>query len=288
MDAVFGYLLSGRCSAYSPLVLAPLEQFKGQDSDVFDDSQHPKMTSKWSYQQGMSYFANLIMSMTFVGPLLDQCCPSTLFTLRAVCSDLRRRVDWYCLIAFNINNLLESTFFSDARRFRQMQDETQAVISGSFALQFFSRSAFSAFDLDLYVDYKHALKVCQFFYEESQYDYHPRPGQPIDYKSALDKDYLDCNDYGRVAGILTVLRFEGEHRGVKRRIDLVVVVEEGSIMETLLRFHSSAYIVSANFDATVYFFGSGGLERYNVSTSVLFLPPWNVQPATIARSGLKT
>ena len=121
---------------------------------------HPK-ESLDSPMMDLSSFARLVRSMGFVGPLLDQCCPATIFTLRSVSSDLRRRVDWYCQIAFNINTLLESTYFCDARRFRRMQDETQSVISGSFALQFFACSAFSAGDLDLYC-YKHAVRVTLF------------------------------------------------------------------------------------------------------------------------------
>ncbi|CAK5277957.1 unnamed protein product [Mycena citricolor] len=76
---------------------------------------------------------------------------SELVALMATCGSFRKLIlETY----FDINLLLLPFFGSiaEVRRFRDMQAESGTIISGSMALQFFSRTRWPESDLDLYVE----------------------------------------------------------------------------------------------------------------------------------------
>ena len=225
--------------------------------------------------KSMAIISRFIVQMRFIGPILDMCPPSTIYILRLVCSDLRRVVDWYCKVAFSINILLQQTMFRDPKRFRQVQNETQAVICGSYALQFFCRSKFSDCDMDLYVELRHAIHICTFLDEESPYRFHPYDSQPHDFISALNGLHSDLGNYNSVEGIHTVLRFKGVYRGLERRIEVVVVKNGYSVMGLLLGFRSSTYNLSWSETSDDDYCCRCRGERDNFSPRILFLSlPW--------------
>ncbi|TRM55343.1 hypothetical protein BD626DRAFT_578246 [Schizophyllum amplum] len=116
-------------------------------------------------------------------------CLSTLelFDFELVCKDSRERVLSYRRRAYNLElGLTKFVPSSHITAFRNLQNATGLVISGSFALQFLERSHFTASDLDLYVDHFNAIFVADFL-ASLGYVYRPRTLQ----QPHFEKDILE-------------------------------------------------------------------------------------------------
>ncbi|KAF7971099.1 hypothetical protein HWV62_22096 [Athelia sp. TMB] len=88
-----------------------------------------------------------------------------IFSVRRTCRLGRRAVDNYNSRAFNVNrNLLR--FFDDPVSFRSLQERTDTLISGSFALALLDRTIYPDSDLDLYTHPGFAPEVSEWMYVE--------------------------------------------------------------------------------------------------------------------------
>ena len=181
----------------------------------------------------------VLSTESLIGGILDQCDPASLCRLRSVSKEMKAQVDWYNAVAFSIDRALRESFFNSPTEFRKMQEETQTVISGSFALQFFTRRRFPKADLDLYVDFRAAHQLCSYLEDRTPYRYCARDGEPEHWQEALDKDRLNAENYNRMSGILFVLKFRGQYMGEERQVDVVIVDDESCIPHVILSFHSS-------------------------------------------------
>lgn len=143
---------------------------------------------------------------------------------------------------FNIHSRL-LYFFKDPNSFRLMQSETGAIISGSFALQFFQRSFYPEADLDLYV-VDSAKHIAGDWLLSNDYIFSPSPTtpnstlQPATYQEALDnmdRNIFEASSY--VRGVMGVLDFLRETQNGTRKVQLVIV--DVCPMVAVMNFHSS-------------------------------------------------
>ena len=79
----------------------------------------------------------------------------------------------------------------DVVRLRLLQYHTNFVISGSVAVQFFSRESFADGDLDLYTERQHAFTIFHFLLGMG-YAFRPRQGGSNDVDRVLWKCLLVC------------------------------------------------------------------------------------------------
>ena len=106
-----------------------------------------------------------------VEKILDISSPITIFRLKMICRAADLAVQGYVERAFDINRHLEH-FFDDPFSFRVLQARTNAVVSGSNALQFFDRTHYPKSDLDLYVSgTQSTLEVCQWLQKNGYNSY---------------------------------------------------------------------------------------------------------------------
>ncbi|KAI0083772.1 hypothetical protein BDY19DRAFT_863674, partial [Irpex rosettiformis] len=139
---------------------------------------------------------------------------------------------------FNIHSKLR-IFFDNPLAFRVLQSNTGAIISGSFALQFFRRCYYQSGDLDVFVP-KASKNVVGEWLLSNGYRYSPRP-PPVNYQEAIENVMReDISDYQYVPGVLAVLDFVRQKSGMDRKVQLIVVEETS--MSTILNFHSTCVL----------------------------------------------
>lgn len=179
-----------------------------------------------------------IASDTWLG-ILVLSTPGTIFSLRLVCHFLNDIVELHCRSAFNIHRLL-SRFFNHPTAFRRMQARTRAVISGSAALQFFSRTVYNDSDLDVYVDIRAYKSVCRFM-SSAGYVFHPTLRQVDDIEVSIRSSHWNADLHYPLAShaLATVFDYRRDVMGVTRRVQIIFVDGEHSVMEAILAFHSS-------------------------------------------------
>ena len=153
---------------------------------------------------------------------------------------------------FNLYRCLNK-FFDNPNDFRQLQAETGLVISGSFALQFFTRRVYDNVDLDLFA-VTHAKQKIASWLLANGYRYHPReatydsetkeqlaPPQPKKLDILLTK--IGKNHYAEekyIPGAIAVIDFvRGEEDGAQDKIQLIIV--DTCPMKSILSFHSSTF-----------------------------------------------
>lgn len=135
-----------------------------------------------------------------------------------------------------------------------MQASTGAIISGSFAFQFFMRSHYPWSDLDIYVGHQQRKIVGQWLLQHG-YTYSPGINlegvpdlnQPSMYDEAIESlDRANLVDDFYCAGVLGVLDFVGRRNGLVKNVQLVVV--DVCPIRTVLNFHSSmCYLIRRLF-----------------------------------------
>ncbi|KAJ3716086.1 hypothetical protein C8R42DRAFT_679507 [Lentinula raphanica] len=143
--------------------------------------------------------------------------------------------------AYRIQHILSPYF--DAEQidaFRLIQLETEFVISGSAALQFFDLSVFEDSDLDLYVikDWNKVATLAHFLLGTG-YKYAPRPDQSRSMQADVEDDSSRSNqpeliDYD-CRGIGAVYSFVRESTG--RKIQIITC--RSNVVEVILEFHST-------------------------------------------------
>lgn len=128
----------------------------------------------------------------------------------------------------------------DVDGFREMLHETGALVSGSVALQFFSRECIPDCDLDLYTEREYAPRVFSYVCDLG-YRFRPRASQMPDAKRSLCRvlDVLEGRDLDafRQRSVLDVFDFE---RVGHESVVIQVVVAADCSVDAMLGSHSSA------------------------------------------------
>lgn len=176
--------------------------------------------------------------------LMLYCNAADLLCLRRTSRYWKATVDSFMKRAYNICSQL-SHFFQSPLLFRIMQSNTGAVISGSFAFQFFTRSNHPTHELDIYVRYElrkfagdYLISDGYRYYPVFDPDNLPHRRQPRSYQEAIES----LHNAQHVAasycpGVLGVLKFKKLVNGQLRKVQLLVV--EICPIRTILSFHSS-------------------------------------------------
>ncbi|KAI0765136.1 hypothetical protein C8Q74DRAFT_1450222, partial [Fomes fomentarius] len=190
--------------------------------------------------------------------VLHQLDPRSLALVACVSRMTQQATQDYRRRAFNINKRLER-FFSNPPAFRSLQATTAAIISGSFAVQFFDRSFYPESDLDIYVHPDAHVRDIALYLLSEGYTYQPTEWQQLRFEDELDRlwatiepessdgsdsrskgdtDSVSEDTYG-LSSLLAVWNFnnkvspDGED---KRNVD--VIVAQNSPLESVLDFHS--------------------------------------------------
>ena len=170
------------------------------------------------------------------------CEPKTLFNILRSGSCCHSAVTSYARRAFNIDALLQS-FFNNPFAFRQVQQLTGTLISGSQALQFFTREHYSSSDMDLYVRVDFAEALCTWLIASEGYEHMRRQNDPImeTGPGMLNAFILPSAYYGKANpdghGIAAVLDFRRVVLNKARVVQVIIV--RGAPIGIILRFPTS-------------------------------------------------
>jgi hypothetical protein len=158
---------------------------------------------------------------------------------RAVSKHTKKAYTRYAKATFDIETRL-TTFFlmAEVAHFRFLQAIYGVIISGSFALQFFARKHYEGSDLDLYVEHRYGFPLCVWldsigFTCTSSTDF---KDQYLTGRRRTNT-YSRGSYYGTSANMFTVLKF------VRRNKEVQVIVTKINVMEQILYFHSSTWII---------------------------------------------
>ncbi|KAI0087717.1 hypothetical protein BDY19DRAFT_892207 [Irpex rosettiformis] len=169
--------------------------------------------------------------------------PGSLVCLERTCMQLQAAVKSYFRRTFNINRHF-SRFFDNPQDFRSLQARTATLVSGSNALQFFSRITYEDSDLDLYVYYKHRLEVGHWLIQNG-YTYKPNAVQNTNFDLASKECTLNGSQADEplkyhmkgVASVFTFTKPCGDDASKELKVQAVVV--SNAPMEVILNFHST-------------------------------------------------
>ncbi|KAI0086705.1 hypothetical protein BDY19DRAFT_856603, partial [Irpex rosettiformis] len=139
-----------------------------------------------------------------------------------------------CLYSIN-RQLLR--FFDDPSAFRILQAQTGAIISGSFALQFFTQIVVSEDDLDVYAVTTARSEIGAWLLANG-YQYAPCPPyyHPDNSKLLLDKGQAEIN-HDSVEGVLNIMDFVRDVDGLVQKVQVHFVGESPLVAVT--NFHST-------------------------------------------------
>ena len=189
---------------------------------------------------------------------------------------LRNLLDGYFRRAYDIDAQLIH-FFPDPESFRELQFHTGAVISGSFAFQFFTRGTLTQIDLDVFVGsgsqeevggwlLRHGFsyspaRIFRGGIEETQY--------PYSYA-------IQCPGFREVyiIRVMDILDFVRVVDGVERRVALYVTFF--SPIETIIRFPFSEFS-SLFVNVSAVGIISMSPELHHIRSGVLFVPCGNTR-----------
>jgi hypothetical protein len=137
-----------------------------------------------------AHFSNLLDRVLICDVLFAYCSPATLFRVSRTCRLGRQAIQDYFARAYDINDLF-SKFFQDVPAFRRLQARTEAVVSGSLALQFLDRTRYAEADCDLYVHSKHARWIGEWIMANNgagkTYQFVSSERQPSAFNDAVDE-----------------------------------------------------------------------------------------------------
>ncbi|KZP15441.1 hypothetical protein FIBSPDRAFT_795421 [Athelia psychrophila] len=126
--------------------------------------------------------ARLLVVEEITDAILESSGVLEIFSFRRTCRLGKRAVDSYNGRAFNVNrNLLR--FFDDPESFRALQERTNTLISGSFALALLDRTVYPESDLDLYTHPGFARVVSEWLHGEGYQLI--RRGEEVDWEETV-------------------------------------------------------------------------------------------------------
>lgn len=134
---------------------------------------------------------------------------------------------------FDVDRYLTRSFARPIE-FREMQQHTGALVSGSTALQLFERTTYHGSDLDVYVERRYSPAAVRFVRDREQYLLKTTKHCVNVLEEPLSDmvNRVSYDDYV-AKGISEVLTFVNDDRHVQ------VIIAERSPMEIILNFHSS-------------------------------------------------
>lgn len=187
---------------------------------------------------------NIIFSITHIAQfILSLCDPVTLYRIRKTCWIFKEQIDYHIPTRFKINPFLSDRFITKDKvmAFRTLQAMTQAIISGSQALQFFAELSYPESDMDLYISHRHAKRWASFLTKELHYVFAPQADQPHTWEDAIKRENWNM-DLAYPVG--TVLNFKAVYKGIARTIQLIMLDSGLACLDAILRFHSSTFQLS--------------------------------------------
>ncbi|KAI0070001.1 hypothetical protein K474DRAFT_1568082, partial [Panus rudis PR-1116 ss-1] len=173
--------------------------------------------------------------------------PDTILHLQLLSKTVQHVVLDYIQRAWDLGSLLQP-FFSNVVSFRRILHETQAVVSGSQPIQFFSRSHYDDSDLDIYVQIEGALALGQWL-QRHHYMYRPHDSSSLTFYEAFLRmavarskpTFLTAQEGYDDVPITAVFNFHKTQTGSERhRSQLVqIIVVSEPPLQCILQFHSS-------------------------------------------------
>lgn len=187
-----------------------------------------------------SRLSHIFTNPNIYDSIISDLSPLWKYRLRSLSRMTQQAVDYFDHRAFNINKHL-SSFFNDPIAFRNLQQSTGTVISGSNALQFFERTIFENTDLNLYVHPGHAKEVSSWLIATAGYQYSGETealneALMVDDKAIPKPDSTIENTYDGVS-LNCVLQFRGKDMYEEKIVHLMIT--RHSPMHAILQFHSS-------------------------------------------------
>ncbi|KAH8801866.1 hypothetical protein DL96DRAFT_1774284 [Flagelloscypha sp. PMI_526] len=190
--------------------------------------------------------------------------------LRRVCKASLTIVDQYQRRVFSVDRILTRFFtLEEIKEFRLIQVETDFVISGSAAVQFFERISYPDSDLDLYIE-EGQMERLSLFMEKSGYAFKNTPSQPDNILTALQQQDIwatisgeDLDQYGwEGESAIAVFSFEKQlPSGQVRKVQAIVSTCE--VIATVLAFHSTVVMNIITHQSAISFFPVSSFHRYH-------------------------
>ncbi|PCH40737.1 hypothetical protein WOLCODRAFT_143199 [Wolfiporia cocos MD-104 SS10] len=177
-----------------------------------------------------------------IDPIFDMCTPQSLIQLSMTCRLAHRVVHEYISAAWSVDlHRMLSQYFEDPRAFRSLQARTGALIAGSTALSFFTRTSFGTeSDLDIYVYMPHCGEVGSWILN-SGYVFQHGHNEPTFEQMIANPAFMrhqEAHPYAipGVARVLTFIR-PGSALGPQRQVHLVAAL--GNPLSVILGSHST-------------------------------------------------
>ena len=166
--------------------------------------------------------------------------PITIVKLATISLEAKNLVNDYLAYTFDVNHLLRR-FFTDPISFRAMQARTGAIISGSFAVQFFDRVFFPNSDLDLYTPYDTALEVSNWL-ETNGYFFTGMTYPKSSHRSLGSTNTTDSKSYqhSKIKCVLTFIR----KYTPQEKVQIIVAIH--SPISLILSFYASMFVFDFN------------------------------------------
>lgn len=171
--------------------------------------------------------------------------PADLVRMEKINKEYRATTTTFMRRAYNIDRQLIG-FLPDPHSFRRMQSKTGTVISGSFALQFFTRVYYPETALDIFVGSLYREEVGGWL-SSNGFIYTPftKTHDKVTTTQALSyEDAMLCPGFRelKLVDVMDVLDFVRDVGGAKRRV--VLHVTRNSPIQTILLFPFSEFIVA--------------------------------------------
>ena len=205
----------------------------------------------------MAHLHSLASDHLLSDPVLSCCNAAELLHLSCTSKIMRSIVQDFMRRSYNLNRSLQY-FFDNPFGFRIMQSYTNAIISGAFALQFFTRTHHPSTHLDIYVG-DAWKKLVGGWLLENGYSYVPAVqtvnntdiSQPAIYEEAIvSLGWIPDNFH--YEGVLGVLNFSRMVNGTERIVHLVVA--SVCSIQTVLKFNSSMWFILFILDLIIICF----------------------------------
>ncbi|GJE97275.1 hypothetical protein PsYK624_134910 [Phanerochaete sordida] len=219
------------------------------------------------------------------GPLLDLILwfstPATMLCLSRACRRAHAAARSHIARCFNVHTHL-SRYFASPQAFRELQERTGTLISGSTALQFFNRTRYASADLDLYCTYDARAEVGWWLIERAGYTFHPNHRQDSYFGLALDEARppgapVEEDRYGNLNGISAVYCFRRrveDADGRDREVEVQLIVAYLNPMEAVLSFHSTVVLNVISYSHAYCLYPRATLEH---RLALLLLPDRRVR-----------
>ncbi|KAI0659026.1 hypothetical protein C8Q70DRAFT_916411 [Cubamyces menziesii] len=221
--------------------------------------------------------ARTLQSHTLYGNIFAHCSPRSLLRFRRVSRAAQQAVQDYMDRAFNVNKRL-SRYFRDPLAFRSLQARTAAIVSGSFALQFFDRTYYPESDLDIYTHPERSLLDVGLYLQSEGYTFEPYSWQQGRWRDEVDQlctrmnahvdalenedEVSELYDMKGTRAVYTFVRdpTPGAPAATTRKVQIIVA--RSTPLRALLDFHSSIVLNIITYNAAYCLYPLATLEAY--------------------------